>query len=67
MLTPAEMEDLFEKIDRRLDRIEQILPTLATKADLQEAFADATHQAKLLHEDLIGRITLLEEERRKRR
>ena len=38
MLTPAQMEDRLENIDRRLDRIEQILPTLATKDDLK-AFA----------------------------
>ena len=35
MLTPTEMEDRLEKLDRRLDRIEQILPTLATKDDLK--------------------------------
>ena len=35
VLTPVEIEDRFEKLDRRLDRIEQILPTLATKDDLK--------------------------------
>ena len=29
------MEDRLDKLDRRLDRIEQILPTLATKDDLR--------------------------------
>ena len=38
MLTPVEIEHHFENLDRRLDRIEQILPTLATKDDLK-AFA----------------------------
>jgi hypothetical protein len=38
VLTPAQMEDRLENMDRRLDRIEHILPTLATKDDLQ-AFA----------------------------
>ena len=31
----------FENIDRRLDRIEQILPTLATKDELRLAIATA--------------------------
>jgi hypothetical protein len=97
------MEHLFENIDRRLDRIEQILPTLATKDDLKafptkddmkayatkddlkayatkddlkafatkddlrEAFAEAHRFARMLHEDLIERIKLLGEGRRKRR
>ena len=34
MLTPVAIEDRFDNLDRRLDRIEQILPTLATKDDL---------------------------------
>ena len=34
MLTPAQMEQVLERIDRRLTAIEQILPTLATKQDL---------------------------------
>jgi hypothetical protein len=38
VLTPVEVEHHFENLDRRLDRIEQILPTLATKDDLK-AFA----------------------------
>ncbi len=35
MLTPVAIEDRFDNLDRRLDRIEQILPTLATKDDLK--------------------------------
>jgi hypothetical protein len=34
-MTPAEMERQLENLDHRLARIEQILPTLATKADLE--------------------------------
>lgn len=34
-MTPIEMEQHFEIIDRRLAGIEQILPTLATKAELE--------------------------------
>lgn len=35
MLTPTDMEDALQNIDRRLSSVEQILPTLATKADLE--------------------------------
>ena len=37
-MTAIEMEDLLKKLDLRTSRIEQILPTLATKDDLK-AFA----------------------------
>jgi hypothetical protein len=35
VLTPVEMEDRLDKLDHRLDRIEQILPMLATEDDLK--------------------------------
>src|SRR5882672_6783734 len=35
MTTQTEMEQLLENIDRRLARVEQKLPTLATKDDLE--------------------------------
>jgi hypothetical protein len=38
MMTRTEMEDVLRNLDRRVERIEQILPTLATKEDLK-AFA----------------------------
>ena len=37
-MTATEMEDVLKNLDRRLTNVEQILPTLATKADLK-AFA----------------------------
>ena len=37
-MTATEMEDVLKKLDLRTSRIEQILPTLATKDDLK-AFA----------------------------
>ena len=132
MFTPMEIEDRFDNLDRRLDRIEQILPTLATtedlrvyatkedlrkalenyptkadlaealknyptkadlaealknyptkadlaealrnyatKADLTEALGQAFERAettaRILHEDLVGKIRMLGESRRKRR
>ena len=33
------MEEVVENLNRRVDRIEQILPTLATKDDLRKAIA----------------------------
>lgn len=37
-MTPSELEAMVKNLDHRVDRIEQILPTLATKEDLK-AFA----------------------------
>jgi hypothetical protein len=37
----------FENIDRRLARVEQFLPTLATKAELQTAVAPLATKAEL--------------------
>ena len=37
-MTASKMEDVLKKLDLRTSRIEQILPTLATKDDLK-AFA----------------------------
>ena len=51
MLTPAQMEDRLENIDRQLDRIEQILPTLASKDDLQ-AFATTAERTFATKDDL---------------
>jgi len=34
-MTQTEMEQVLESLDRRLSRVEQILPTLATKDDLK--------------------------------
>ena len=52
MLTPTEMEDRLEKLDRRLDRIEQILPALATKADLNACATKVDLAAFATKEDL---------------
>ena len=34
-MTAAEMEEVLKNLDRRLTKVEQILPTLATKEDLK--------------------------------
>ena len=42
-----EMERRFKNVDRRVDRIEHILPTLATKDDLQAAVEPLATKAEL--------------------
>lgn len=39
MMGQAEMEKVIKNLDHRVKRIEQILPTLATREDLREAIA----------------------------
>ena len=41
------MEEVLENLNRRVDRIEQILPTLATKDDLQKAIAPLATKEEL--------------------
>jgi hypothetical protein len=42
------LERTVQKIDTPLERVEQILPSLATKAELQEAIAPLATKAELL-------------------
>jgi hypothetical protein len=55
------MEERLENINRRLDRIEEILPTLTTKADLREAFEDSNRRCREFYEDMIDRLKRLGE------
>ena len=41
------MEQRLESVERRVDRIEQILPTLATREDLKAAIAPLATKAEL--------------------
>ncbi len=41
MWTPAEMEDVLRNLDRRLGRVEQILPTLPTREEMHAAIQAA--------------------------
>ena len=50
-MTQTEMEQLLEKIDHRLARIEQFLPTVATKQDL-EAFERRANDRFTIKQDL---------------
>ena len=54
-MTQTAMEQLLENVDQRLARVEQILPTLATKQDLErfatkDDVADAKRYALMLNE-----------------
>ena len=67
-MTHAEMEDAIKNCDRRLTRIEEILPTLATKSDLsslrhelREEIADSRRHAGVLTESIRDDIRLLAE------
>ena len=55
MMTRTEMEDVLRSLDLRVGRIEQILPTLATKEDLKEVMS----HSRMLFEQLRGDIQLL--------
>ena len=46
-MIPEQMEQVLGNVDRRVERIEQILPTLATKADLQAAIEPLATRAEL--------------------
>ena len=43
----GQMEQRFENLERRVDRVEQILPTLATRDDLQAAIEPLATKAEL--------------------
>jgi len=46
-MSTVEMEQRLENVERRVDRIEQILPTLATREDLKAAIAPLATKAEL--------------------
>ena len=51
-MTNAEMEDALKNLDHRLSRVEQILPTLATRQDLHHAFETARRHTDVRVEDV---------------
>ena len=46
-MSTGQMEERLENVERRVDRIEQILPTLATREDLKRAIAPLATKAEL--------------------
>ena len=62
----SEMEAVLKSLDQRVGRIEQILPSLATKADLERlatkaGLRDEIRSVKVLIEDVRGEVRLLAE------
>jgi hypothetical protein len=60
----SDMEAVLKNLDRRVGRIEQILPTLATKADLERFATRADLEAserrlRVLFEHLSGSVETL--------
>ena len=58
-----QMEQRFDNLEGRVDRIEQILPTLATKGDLQAAVEPLATKVELrdLRTEVLARVTESEE------
>ena len=48
-----EMEQRVRNLDHRVERVEQILPTLATKDDLEAAITGAEHRMRT-HFDVVA-------------
>ena len=46
-MSTRQMEQRLENVERRVDRIEEILPTLATRDDLKAAIAPLATKAEL--------------------
>jgi t-SNARE complex subunit (syntaxin) len=46
-MEPQPLEEVVRNVDMRLTRVEQILPTLATKTELQEAIAPLATKVEL--------------------
>ena len=55
-MTPTEMETVLQNLDARLLRVEQILPTLATKQDLGELRRDLKGDVERASTQLQGEI-----------
>jgi len=52
MLSSADMERVLENLDRRLSRVEHILPSLATKEDLRSLATKEDLQSLATKEEL---------------
>jgi hypothetical protein len=61
-MDPMEAERLLRKLDRRLEQVEQILPTLASRAEMKDAIAEAVEPLvtkEYLHAELAAAIAPL--------
>lgn len=55
-MTPTEMEDAINNLDRRLSPVEQTLPSLATKGDLLNTRDELRREISAVRDDLRGEI-----------
>lgn len=60
-MKPMNLDQVVRNIDRRLDRVEQILPTLATREELREEFERSRRHSDVLFESLKDDIRLVAE------
>jgi hypothetical protein len=58
-MEPQPLDEVVRNVDRRLTRVEQILPTLATKTELTEAIAPLATRAEL--QEVIAPLATKEE------
>ena len=60
-MKPMNLERVVRNIDRRLERVEQILPTLPTREELREEFERSRRHTQILFESLKDEIRLVAE------
>ena len=60
-MTPNELDTLVKDLNVRVDRVEQILPTLATKQDLAALEERLRTHMRVLHEDVRSDVRLMAE------
>ena len=60
-MTPIEMEEAIRNLQLQADRIEQFLPSLATRGELVAQIQDARRHAVILNEATRDQIKLLAE------
>ncbi len=61
---PVELEQRTERLERRVDRVEEILPTLVTKADLRVEIKNLRGGIKETEDRLRGEIKEAEQRMR---
>ena len=60
-MTPTEMDEAIRNLQLQFDRIEQFLPSLATRGELVAQIQDAKRHAVILNEATRDEIKLLAE------
>jgi hypothetical protein len=64
----VEVDQRFDRIDRRLDQVDQRFVEVDQRFDRLDASLEETrNQARVLHEEVLSRISLLQEGRRRKK